>query len=138
MPQNRTAGPRCGPLGGILTAMKHSRSDALVFLSCDMPFLSGKLIRKLIRQATQSCRAAFFADSVGVGFPFLLWKENLAQVEEQIRKASFSLQALARALQPILARPTRAEQTQRFNVNTPSDWQTARKQRQPENPGTNR
>ena len=32
--------PPCGPLGGIYTAMKRSRADALLFLSCDMPFVT--------------------------------------------------------------------------------------------------
>ena len=31
---------RCGPLGGILTALTSSKHEACLFLSCDMPFIT--------------------------------------------------------------------------------------------------
>lgn len=38
-----------GPLGGILTGLVHSSTTKNLMLGCDMPFLSGELLRALIR-----------------------------------------------------------------------------------------
>ncbi|MBL9166318.1 MAG: molybdenum cofactor guanylyltransferase [Verrucomicrobiales bacterium] len=122
----RDAVPRCGPLGGIVTGLTRTRSDALVFLSCDMPLVSARLIRRLVREARRCQQSVFFTDEAGVGFPCLLWKSNLPLVEQQIRRSSLSLQALARALSTAQLRPTRQEQNQRLNVNTPSEWEAVR------------
>src|SRR5947207_3457036 len=40
--------PRCGPLGGILTALKTSQAEAELFLACDMPFISAELLEDLL------------------------------------------------------------------------------------------
>jgi molybdopterin-guanine dinucleotide biosynthesis protein A len=41
--------PGEGPLGGIITAMKHAAHDSVVVLSCDMPFMTGAVIASLVR-----------------------------------------------------------------------------------------
>ncbi|MEY3266015.1 MAG: hypothetical protein RJA15_461 [Actinomycetota bacterium] len=41
--------PGEGPLGGIITAMKHSDHDSVVVLSCDMPFMTSAVIQSLVR-----------------------------------------------------------------------------------------
>ena len=40
--------PGQGPLGGVITAMKSANNDAVVVLSCDMPFLTGSVINSLV------------------------------------------------------------------------------------------
>ena len=42
--------PRCGPLGGVWTALGRSRAERLVFLSCDMPFVTPELIRAVAQR----------------------------------------------------------------------------------------
>ncbi len=37
-----------GPLGGIYTALMHSNCEAVFIFSCDMPFLSAELIKKIM------------------------------------------------------------------------------------------
>src|ERR1043166_3834880 len=41
---------RCGPLGGVVTAFTQSESEAIVFLACDMPFVSAELIQRLVAE----------------------------------------------------------------------------------------
>src|SRR5262245_26747021 len=35
--------PKCGPLGGIYTALKTTEADAILFLACDMPLVTTEL-----------------------------------------------------------------------------------------------
>ena len=41
--------PGEGPLGGVITALKSSAHDAVVVLSCDMPFITSAVISSLVR-----------------------------------------------------------------------------------------
>src|SRR2546430_17716334 len=43
--------PRCGPLGGIYTALKSTRADGVLFLACDMPFVRAALLKTQIGRA---------------------------------------------------------------------------------------
>jgi molybdopterin-guanine dinucleotide biosynthesis protein A len=40
--------PGEGPLGGVITALKHSDNDSVVVLSCDMPFITSAVISSLV------------------------------------------------------------------------------------------
>ena len=37
--------PCCGPLGGIITALRTTKLSRVLFLPCDMPFVTSKLAR---------------------------------------------------------------------------------------------
>jgi len=41
--------PGEGPLGGVITALKSASHDAVVVLSCDMPFVTDSVISSLVR-----------------------------------------------------------------------------------------
>lgn len=41
--------PNEGPLGGVITALKHADHDHVVVLSCDMPFITSAVIQSLVR-----------------------------------------------------------------------------------------
>jgi len=71
--------------------------------------------------------AVFAAVDGTAGFPFLLRVAVLAVVEDQLREKRFSLQALARALQAKLIRLPRRRERELFNINTPDDWERARR-----------
>src|SRR5215213_7030364 len=43
--------PRCGPMGGIYTALKTTSAEAVLFLACDMPQISSALLKKLLQQS---------------------------------------------------------------------------------------
>lgn len=122
--------PKCGPLGGIYTALKTTKAEAVLFLACDMPLLSAELIQFVLQQSVAasrntrtSLRAAVFVRSRGVvGFPFVLRGETVEKVRQQIEKADYSLQSLAKALKATILSLARPCSRQLFNVNTPDDW----------------
>src|SRR5215471_19277978 len=97
--------PRCGPVGGVYTALKTTQADAVVFLACDMPFVTAGLIDLFVtecakgRSSRRGDRDGVFALGKGeVGFPFLLQRKALHVVAGQIERGELSLQALAKAL----------------------------------------
>ncbi len=122
----RDAVPRCGPLGGVLTALRRTRAGAVLFLACDMPWVSSALLRLVMRRAAGSGLAAFVEDAGGVGFPFVVRREALSLVADQIARGAFSLQALARRLGARRIKLAARWQGQLRNLNTPADWQRAR------------
>jgi molybdopterin-guanine dinucleotide biosynthesis protein A len=48
IPDDRPGG---GPLGGILTALRHTRSDYNLIVGCDLPFLEARFLRYLCARA---------------------------------------------------------------------------------------
>lgn len=116
--------PRCGPLGGIYTALKTTRADAIIFLACDMPFVSPRLLGKIVKRSLKS--PALFTQTDSAGFPCVIRPEMLPLIEEQLAAKSFSLHALAKKLQAKTFHPTSAEATLLINLNTSEDWENAR------------
>src|SRR5262245_50591350 len=56
--------PRCGPLGGLYTALQSGTHEAELFLACDMPLVSRELLEKLLRISSRT-NAALFAATEG-------------------------------------------------------------------------
>ena len=116
----KDAVPRCGPLGGIVTALRSTRAQAVLFLACDMPFITPLLLRRIFRASADGKCATFTAQEHGAGFPLLLPVADLATVEAQLAAGEFSLQSLAGKLHARrLLVPARHEELR--NVNTPDD-----------------
>jgi|SRR5579859_526990 len=119
---------RCGPLGGIFTALKTSRANALLFLPCDMPFLTPEILQLLIASLRPTDFAVFTIANKLAGFPCLLQRHlALPIVEQQIAKSELSLQTLAKALRARRLRLPRGWNHQLDNINTPRELQAARK-----------
>jgi len=127
--------PKCGPLGGIYTALKTARAEAVLFLACDMPLVTTELIQFILRYVFQTSantkvpfRGALFVRACGrPGFPLLLRPETVELVRQQIERGEFSLQSLAKALGATILSVKRAWSQQLFNVNTPGEWEVVRR-----------
>ncbi len=119
--------PRCGPLGGIYTALRTTRFQSVMFLSCDMPFVPRMLIERLLSVDQSKSRGRFVFHQGAAGFPFVIQVEALPQVQALFEDKRFSLQELARKLKAILIRPARGEGGLLLNINTPEDWVAARR-----------
>lgn len=115
---------RCGPLSGIYTGLKRSNADAVVFIACDMPFVSAAQLKRVARALTVKSSAAFTKQNGYATFPFAIRTIALNEIAEQIKTSDFSLQKLARKLR---AKFVRAKKSELFDIDTPEDLATARK-----------
>jgi molybdopterin-guanine dinucleotide biosynthesis protein A len=119
--------PRCGPIGGIYTALRTTRANTVLFLPCDMPFLTTELLRFFVTALRSGDSAVFQQHGALAGFPCLLRREMaLPIVERQIARNQFSLQSLAKTLRARLIRPNRDQARTLANVNTPMELKLAR------------
>ena len=112
---------RCGPLGGVFTALKTSRAEAVLFLACDMPFVSPELMKEITSRITPDRLAVFVTMNGVAGFPFAIRASALPIVENQIASGRFSLQALAAVLDARRLRVPKACQAELRNLNTPEE-----------------
>lgn len=114
--------PRCGPVGGVWTAFQRSQAERLMFLSCDMPFVTLELIRAV---GERKGRAVFTETANGAGFPFALDRACLPAIEAAMTGRRFSLQALARVLRASRIKMPKRERAALLNVNTPVEFALA-------------
>lgn len=120
--------PPCGPLGGVLTGFFRSQADMVLFLACDMPWISAALLRAVMRRAAASGGALFVRHAGLAGFPFVLPRAVLLEVAEQFVRRAYSLQALAQRLRARVWTPPARWRAQLRNLNTPEDWERARRE----------
>jgi len=116
-----------GPLGGIDTALRSARHSRLLFVGCDMPFLSGELIDDFFCAATGGEGAIFTQHERGVGFPLMLSRGDWPIVEKQVAKSELSLQRLAKRLKARTWLPPVIRVPELFNINTPADLAEAKR-----------
>ena len=121
----RDAVDRCGPLGGIYTALKTTRADVLMFLACDMPFITADLLRTLLRNFGQRGKALFVCSGGKTGFPLLLRREAFPLITRQIEAEKFALHELTRTLKIKRFAPPVSKRAQLRNINTPREWERA-------------
>jgi len=147
----RDAVARCGPIGGIYTGLQRSRAEFLLFLACDMPFISASSLKKMAKvlrardvhgrdialrcppgrpsgpslPPSEFSAAVFATNGRSFGFPILLQREAAFPiVARQIETGELSLQVLARKLQ---AKTIRFPARQLANINTRDELARAKK-----------
>ncbi|MEP6664612.1 MAG: molybdenum cofactor guanylyltransferase [Verrucomicrobiota bacterium] len=113
--------PRCGPLGGIYTALETTSAKSVLFLACDMPQITELLLKELIEKFRTSGRTVFTSSDEGAGFPFLIRSAALSRIERLMEQKQFSLQNLAKVLRAKKFHDAGFKDQLR-NLNTPQDW----------------
>jgi molybdenum cofactor guanylyltransferase len=121
--------PGLGPIGGLHAALRHSVTQALFLVACDMPFLDAALIRKMA--AVLGDLDAVVAQIDGRFEPVhaVYQRRILPAVEKRIAAGDYSLQRLIASLRiKGLSEGTVRRYAASFvNVNTPEELEQARK-----------
>lgn len=111
-----------GPMGGIETALRRTKMRRVLFLGCDMPFLSSRIVEALL----DLDGLAVFTEVDGlVGFPFYLKPELLSEVDRRIEIGELSLQGFARDCGQTVC-VNESDWPQLANINTPEQLAAAR------------
>jgi molybdopterin-guanine dinucleotide biosynthesis protein A len=119
--------PRCGPIGGICTALERSRTEVVVVLACDMPFVTPEFLERMVGAMTPGANAVFARKNGRAGFPCAFRRERcLPVVRRRIAESKYSLQALAMTLEAKWVGPGRDGKCPLTNLNTPSELAKAR------------
>ena len=115
--------PGQGPLGGILTALKHTSADWNLLAACDMPGLSADFLRRLLDAAERSAADALLpAGPSGRPEPLcaVYHRRILPALQTAygngVRQVSATLQEVGATVLPVL------EVAPFENVNTPEEW----------------
>jgi molybdenum cofactor guanylyltransferase len=114
--------PGEGPLGGILTALRHTQSDWNVITACDMPALTAELLARLLEAAER-----LNADALIPAGPFRLeplcavyHRRTCPGLERQFRAG---VRKVTAALETVRSVPFPVVEVSCFqNVNTPEEW----------------
>ena len=115
----------CGPLGGIYTGLKQASSDYVLFLPCDMPFVTPAFLERVAAAAIRTGRPVFAHHEGRAGFPCVIPKKMASLVKRQIAGEQFSLQKLAEAAGA--ERVTPGSTVELMNLNTPEDYREAQR-----------
>jgi molybdenum cofactor guanylyltransferase len=115
--------PGEGPLGGILTALRHSAAEWNLIVACDMPEIGSLLLSRMLDAARQTAPDALLpitADGRAQPLCAVYRSTCLAPFEiafaEGARKVTAALAAVRCVRLPM------EEVSQFQNVNTPEDW----------------
>jgi molybdopterin-guanine dinucleotide biosynthesis protein A len=114
--------PDEGPLGGILTALRHSPAEWNLVTACDMPGLKRSFLEELLAAAEVNQASTVPMGPSGRLEPLCaVWRRDALGMLETafaggIRKVASACEGLRMAVYPV------AEVAPFQNVNTPEDW----------------
>jgi len=120
--------PGCGPLGGVHTALLETAGDATIVVACDMPYISGRLLRHL---AAMAAGADAVVPRTDRGYHPLCAVYTRACVEPIARRLAERRLKMSDLFEDLRVRIVDAEELRSFgdvrrllsNINTPADHQ---------------
>lgn len=114
--------PGEGPLGGILTALRHSHAEWNLVVACDMPEVDSQMLKGLMAAAQAADCTVLMPVAEGRSQPLCaVYRRGCAAALEAefargVRKVTQALETAGCVRLPM-------RQTRQFqNVNTPEDW----------------
>lgn len=115
--------PGEGPLGGILTALAHSRADWNLVVACDMPEVTAEFLAGLLDRAEASGRDALIPHGPGGRAEPLCAVYRSAAREPLEREFTRGVRKVMMAVAALDAAVCSVREVAHFqNVNTPEDW----------------
>lgn len=126
------AGKSCGPLTGIVTAMQTRAEEALLILSCDLPFLrSEHLVRMLSHLPDLQKWDAAVARTQKRFHPLfaLYHRRTQERFAEALQARSYRVMSVLERLRVLPLEEDWLQDGATFNMNTPEDYETALRER---------
>ena len=119
------AEPGQGPLMGVYTGLIHTRTSLNLFVPCDMPWIAGELIRRLVQVSLQGAEVVGSLHPVeGIQpFPLVCHRKVCRTVRELLNQKQRPVQELLRLPRARLVRIEEPGLWRSFtNINTVSDY----------------
>lgn len=114
----------CGPLGGILTALRASRAEWNLIVACDMPGITAALLREILeaaRRAGAECLVPVSADGRLQPLCAVYHRSAAVKIEEALRQG---IRKVRDCLGVLRVAQWRVDDRGAFeNLNTPGDWE---------------
>ena len=114
------------PINGLYTALKYSRTEWILLLSCDLPLIDSKVFNKLWDSKSENCDTVIpiSNDKIQVACGFYQ-KRIFTKLESEIHNGNYSLFKLVEKLNPCYIN---FENDQSFlNMNTKKDMRAVKK-----------
>lgn len=114
--------PEHGPIGGIHAALTKCDSDAVLFVSCDMPLIKKALIQQLCEAMTSEYDAVVVKEKNGRIHPLCaIYKKSVVNLFEQ--QILSNNNRLMLALGKMKVKYITVDEAQQLsNINTPNDY----------------
>jgi molybdenum cofactor guanylyltransferase len=120
--------PSAGPISGIVTAFRVRREEALLILSCDLPFADREQIGRLLAHAQQTAEwDVVAAHTAGRLHPlFALYHRRTQPLwEEALRSGRYRLMDVLERLRIAETPPGLLDDWAAYNANTPEEYRMA-------------
>ena len=119
--------PPCGPLGGIVTALRQTSADWNLVVACDMPAISAAFLKQLLEAAEKSsglCLVPMLDPHQPQPLCAAYHRAALPSLERALRDNILKMRDVVELLEPVYW--TVPDFTPFTNINTPEQWETAR------------
>lgn len=116
--------PDHGPMGGLHAALKECTSDAMFVATCDMPLITGGLVRQLCEAFDQKDDALIVVTSDGKYHPLcgIYRKEIYTSMEEYLKKDNNRMMAVLKNFHTKYFQLNEESSKQLANVNTREEY----------------
>jgi len=114
------------PINGFYTALKYSKTEWILLLSCDLPLIDSKVLKKLWDSRNNNCDAVIpiANDKIQVTGGFY-HKRVLSTLESEIEKKNYSILKLLKKLNPCYI--NFGNKMSFLNMNTKKDMRAVEK-----------